>query len=593
MRANEYNSHTIRVEDVLARLSGHVKLLEVDLSSLALGTRTLHVFAREGIKTVRDLADWTEADLEALPGFGRKSIYDLKKILTKEIDLSAEIVHDKCIDSLNNIELAPSLDFGFVYIDPGESVADEIRAIVNLALHRDGEVEIFPHRRKQMIFSIYGLSGQPKNYASIAAEFNVTSQAIKNVISEIRNFSFGMVYRIDGPSHLGRLFSRGGEFLDQISLGDNVTRESAYQFYRDIFLPKGSKVVGRGAELKHRILQCASSMELMLGAASPYSVSQALLESGVIVTEEEVRSVCLGSSRYVEIKTWPWVARQAKFRPSRFLRDAEKILFCSGRAVNVSEIIENISRHNKYVYARDVARYGFDALPTGLAADILRGSDFAKDVGAENFVHCGGKTKSEVLSEAELSIFDSLMELGGAADISDLIQAAFDRRALNKASARVLIYSSPIFIRPARSIISVFGFEKGSRRLIQKDADASASVVTRPSPAYPDDNCIYFNVTRSVLASSQPLNLPAHIDCAIKNAGISFLDDSTTGMRFYVSEIKSLSRGVNYGVLRGGCRLAWALKATLGCIIEVKFNLVAGSGFITSRLIKKKIKKPS
>lgn len=56
--------------------------LDVRVDDLELSVRTLHCFKNEGICTVRDLVTKSAAELLRAPNFGRKSLNEVKEILS-------------------------------------------------------------------------------------------------------------------------------------------------------------------------------------------------------------------------------------------------------------------------------------------------------------------------------------------------------------------------------------------------------------------------------------------------------------------------------------------------------------------------------
>lgn len=70
------------MDDYIKQILNGRNPLDVCVNELELSVRTLHCFKNEGIRTIRDLVTKSGAELLRTPNFGRKSLNEVKEILS-------------------------------------------------------------------------------------------------------------------------------------------------------------------------------------------------------------------------------------------------------------------------------------------------------------------------------------------------------------------------------------------------------------------------------------------------------------------------------------------------------------------------------
>lgn len=70
------------MDDYIKQILNGRNPLDVCVNELELSVRTLHCFKNEGIRTIRDLVTKSGAELLRAPNFGRKSLNEVKEILS-------------------------------------------------------------------------------------------------------------------------------------------------------------------------------------------------------------------------------------------------------------------------------------------------------------------------------------------------------------------------------------------------------------------------------------------------------------------------------------------------------------------------------
>ena len=130
----------------------------MQIAKLPFTVRATNVFKREGIKRVRDLDRWSYAELMLLKNFGLRSMHDLSEVLIEA--LSRHI-------KLKDIP------------EPGDAPPDDgpphLLEWVRQTLPRmDG-------RSREILTGRIGLDGPPKTRASIAADYSLTKERIRQI----------------------------------------------------------------------------------------------------------------------------------------------------------------------------------------------------------------------------------------------------------------------------------------------------------------------------------------------------------------------------------------------------------------------------
>ena len=130
----------------------------MQIAKLPFTVRATNVFKREGIKRVRDLDRWSYAELMLLKNFGLRSMHDLSEVLIEA--LSRHI-------KLKDIP------------EPGDAPPDDgpphLLEWVRQTLPRmDG-------RSREILTGRIGLDGPPKTRASIAADYRLTKERIRQI----------------------------------------------------------------------------------------------------------------------------------------------------------------------------------------------------------------------------------------------------------------------------------------------------------------------------------------------------------------------------------------------------------------------------
>lgn len=135
-------------------------LADMEIVTMDLPVRVVHVFQAGGINTVRDLGDWSLKDLLREPNFGQKSLRDTLEALNYALNYG------------------PSRTFTAVIQSERECLLDEVRR----------SLSALSDRKRDVLIRRLGFETKPETLQEIAEKHGITRERIRQI--EVRVFSW-------------------------------------------------------------------------------------------------------------------------------------------------------------------------------------------------------------------------------------------------------------------------------------------------------------------------------------------------------------------------------------------------------------------
>ena len=332
-------------------------LIEQELTSLELTVRANNVFIVGGIKTVRDLADWSPKELLQEPNFGRKSLMDTVHALTT---------------ALNDGPLRVTTAADISAIPESSRLLQEIRRTLLS----------FTDRERDILVRRLGFETAPETLQDVADDYGVSRERIRQIEARatkkwIRDSSWDDILEQKISRHLvGRSYPlpvAGVEAVDTWFEGVS----SCQVFFRNLV----QAVCNGRIHLVHIDGLYYFSLMTLETWERTVSEASALLSSGVGREWSEdyalslVQALLPDNAREFGTLLWDKSSRQCHFIVSQ---DGSRILTSYGRGADqlVEAILAESDRPLHYTEIAERARIG-----RGRSLDSRRAHSAAANVG--------------------------------------------------------------------------------------------------------------------------------------------------------------------------------------------------------------------
>ena len=383
-----------------------------------------------------------------------------------------------------------------------DTVAAEIRSIacwvtrgpIRNRTFESAELSVAELRRAEIFALRYGVSGEDNSILQAIGEgFDLTRE-------RIRQISAVMVDRIAGCdfvtprfdeliSAMSQLLPSRVEDLDaklRTLLGENLSVVSADRFAREILGKAVAVITDRPADMAlawHKVAihpedhdaealravrDAARAMIRSAGAAQLYFVAGAAAKTlGRGVDIDKVLQCCRVVSGFewlIEADGWFWFGLE--YGENRLLRIASKVLAIANRSVDGEEIHAALVRSRRDHYDRAPVRPYLIEPTIDVVIEVLRRLPQVLTVQSNNFRLKEVIPLADILSEAELAIFNCLSANGGVASTGRLERLVVEPGLVKHMTLHICLNSTPIAVPIDFGLYALRGYSLSTSSLV-------------------------------------------------------------------------------------------------------------------------------